>query len=480
MSRQREGVDAALSPARVVGFVEQWPYLQETGLSVEGCEVRRARRSADGVVELEYRFSLHRPGTADQFMATFLGRRYADDRGESDYRELLASRSGKEHLFSDANLQGFALYVPELRLLLHASLEDERLPGLQTALAPEAMQPLLDELSAFSSQPAALADRRPRIAHDSSRLCEVGVLHYKPGKRCTLRYRLESRNDPESSGRTRSFIGKMYRDGEAGERVFATMQELDRRGFGRDATDGVRTPQPFGYLHDLQMVVMEELPGAPLSETLSAPGLDESLAMAARAAAKIHRCPLQIGREADETPADWIRSLKRGVSEAIRVDPNLTARLEAGLRLIEDLARELPAPAATLVHGGFYLREVLVGRHGVALVDMDKFHNADPARDVGNFIADLRWHGLQLGWSEEKARSSRQMFLSAYVQAFISGADLQAGVSQPSSPTWRSALLGKRIDFYSRVFLLRRACRVAQRPKSQALMGSLIAEVFKA
>ena len=444
MSRQREGLDAALSPSRVVGFVEQWPDLQATGLSVDGCKVSRVRPTGDGGVELEYRFSLHRPGTADQFTATLLGRIYPDDRGESNYRELLASRRGKEHLFAAANLQGLALYVPELRLLLHSSLEDKKLPGLQTALSPEAMQPLLDE---------------HLNTRTSEHLCEVAVLHYKPGERCTLRYRLQSGDDPESPAWPRSLIGKMYGDAEDGERVLATMQELVRRGFGRDATDGVRIPQPFGYINDLQMVVMEELPGAPLSETLSLPGLDESLAMAARAAAKIHRCPLTIDSEDDEPPADWIRSLKRGVSK--EVDPDLTASLEAGLRLIEGLARELPPHEATLVHGGFYPREVLVGGHGVAIVDMDKIHNADPAIDLGNFIADLRWRGLQLGWSEEKARSSSQTFLSAY---------------RPAIPSE----LRQRIDFYYRVFLLRRACRVAQRPKSRALMGSLIAEVFKA
>src|SRR5712691_13236100 len=113
-----ERLDAALSPSKVVAFVEPWPCLQKTSLSVDGCEVRRVRPSGDGVVELEYRLSLHRPSTVHphlaqrapgtRFTATLLGRLYPDDRGESDYRELLASRRGKEHLFSDANLQGFA------------------------------------------------------------------------------------------------------------------------------------------------------------------------------------------------------------------------------------------------------------------------------------------------------------------------------------------------------------------------------------
>jgi hypothetical protein len=255
----------------------------------------------------------------------------------------------------------------------------------------------------------------------------------------------------------------MYSDAAHGERVFATMQELDGLGFGREATDGVQIPQPLGYLTDLQMVVMEDYPGVPLMETLSAPGLDEPLAMAARAAAKIHRCPLKIDGREHDTPTGLIRRLKRGVSKATQLDPDLTTRLEAGLRLIQGLAGELPSPEATLVHAGFCPREVLVGGDGVAIVDVDNFHNGDPAHDVGNFIADLRWQGLLLGWSEEKARSSIQTFLSAYRQAI------------PSE-------LRQRIDFYYRLFLLRRACRVARRPwpKGQALLGSLIAEVFKA
>src|SRR5438309_3089500 len=208
MSRQREGLDGALSPSRVLGFVEQWPDLQATGLSVDGCKVSRVRPTGDGGVELEYRFSLHRPGTADQFTATLLGRIYPDVRGESDYRELLASRRGKEHLFADANLQGLALYVPELRLLLHSSLEDEKLPGLQTALSLEAMQPLLEACLRSGLRGRALRHSPVNAARNPPspfpRLCEVALLHYKPGKRCTLRYRLQSEDDPESPAWPRS------------------------------------------------------------------------------------------------------------------------------------------------------------------------------------------------------------------------------------------------------------------------------------
>ena len=37
------------------------------------------------------------------------------------------------------------------------------------------------------------------------------------------------------------------------------MRELTRRGFGPDAPDGIRVPQPLGYIDRLEMVLMEDV-----------------------------------------------------------------------------------------------------------------------------------------------------------------------------------------------------------------------------
>jgi aminoglycoside phosphotransferase (APT) family kinase protein len=256
-------------------------------------------------------------------------------------------------------------------------------------------------------------------------------------------------------------VGKIYEDWVKGERVYSVMQELARSGFGRDATDGVRIPHPLGTIGALQMVVMEDAPGVPLSEALSSPQLRRHLRMAAQALAKLHRCPPVTSGRDEKTSADWISSLERGVAKAIPFQPDLTRAFTASLRKIREKARDLPTHEPVLVHGAFYLREILVRSHGVTIVDIDKVQKGDPALDAGNFLADLRWHGLLLGWTEERFRGHADTFLEAYGRG--SGAELM-----------------QRIDFYYHAFLLRRAFRFSLRPKWWDWTAALLFEVVTA
>jgi hypothetical protein len=449
-----EAVDAAMSPARIIEIVRTWPGLTEMGLSVERCKVKKLRPSTDGDLDLQYRLELLNGRTAEPFKVTILGRVYANGKGEREYAELRESWKGKEHLFGEANLNGLALYVPELKLLLYASLSDEKLPSLEVALSPAAMTPFL----------AVCLD--PHLP-GTERLgrCEVEILHHKPGERCTLRYRLETRDRVDCRTYQRRCIGKIYGDAEEGERVFATMVELARRGFGRDAEDGIRIPQPYGYLRELQMVMMEDVVGAPLSQYLAAPQLSEHLRTAARALVKIHTCSWRMAKK--EQAEDQIASLERGVARAIQMDPNLTPGLSAALSMITAAASEVHCPDPVLVHGGFYLREILLGDGSTAgvgrptrppavtIVDLDKMCYADPARDLGKFLAHLKWEALQLDWSEAEARAHAETFLAAY---------------RPDASTE----LIRRIDFYYRAILLRRACTTSLRPKKRRLTAAVL------
>jgi hypothetical protein len=286
------------------------------GIAIEECEVRNVRPGAEGDLQLEYRFKLVKASTADRFKASIVGRVYPDNRGEREYVRLLEQRKGQEPLHGDASLQGFALYLPEQRLLLHSPVIDEKLLGLQIALDPEAMIGLLG--SCFPANPPV----NGRIHH-----CEAYILRYtRPGQRCTLRYRLE-RIDP-GSGETRqqSMIGKLYGDGEEGARIFGLMQELEQHGFGVNSADRIRIPQVYGYLSELQMVLMEDVPDPTLVESFGSPQMTEHLRIIARALLKLHRCPLK-------PVAPWVRNfevahqlsiLSRAVSKSLEGSPELS------------------------------------------------------------------------------------------------------------------------------------------------------------
>src|SRR5205807_7340192 len=237
-----EPLDTALSPSRIAAIVENWPHLRAMGIAIEECEVRNIRPGTEGDLQLEYRFTLVKARTADRFKASIVGRVYQDQRGEQEYTRLLERWKDKERLLADPSLQGFVLYVPEHRLLLHSSLTDEKLPGLQTALDPEAMIGLLGACLQ-ANQPAA-----ERIHH-----CETYALRHNPGKLCTLRYRLEWIDPQTRATRQQSMIGKLYGDGKEGARIFGLMQGLEKHGFGVNSTDGIRIPRLYGYISELRI-----------------------------------------------------------------------------------------------------------------------------------------------------------------------------------------------------------------------------------
>ena len=449
--------ETAMSPATIMGIVREWPGFRELGISIDGCEVRKVRPKQHGGLEVQYQFDLIHGGGAGPFRTTVLGEFYKDDRGEKDYLKLLEGLNGTVHLFADPrprgftllfadlSLKGFALYNAEHRLWLHSLIADKKLPGLQVALDPTAMKPIL-------------GDYWPPSAGEEDRIlrCEVEVLRYKPGKRCTLRYRLGNVGSFGRPTGQRSLIGKIYEDEDQAERVYSAMRELTRRGFGPDATDGIRIPQPLGYIDRLRMVLMEDVAGTPLAGHLSSPQLDDHLAMVARALVKIHHCPVPIEKEWDAD--DQVSRLKRAVSAITAVRPDLAEALDRCLRRIKDLSDDLPAYEPVLVHGSLYPKEVLLSGRELTIVDLDKISLSDPALDVGNFLAHIVWSGLHLAWPADLERSHALTFLSTYREEI-------------------AAALMQRIDFYYRSCLLRIACRVSLRPKWQDLTDAFLAAV---
>jgi aminoglycoside phosphotransferase len=434
--------NTALAPATIGGIVESSPFVRQLGMAVLGCQIRKVRNRNDGCLEVEYRLKLVRASTTDKFKVTLLGKFYPDDRGEHEYARLRERWSDADARVPDPRLSSFACYVPELHLLLHPPGYEAR--GLSVALDPEAMAPYLE---------ACLAPDGP--GGDGIGCSTVEVLSGKPGRRWILRYQLVA-GDGSRSSTPRSVVAKLYGDGNKGRHVFALMRELTDRGFGPDADDGVRAPQAYAYVDELGMLLMEDVGGVRLSNLLLSPGLRDHVSAAGRALAKLHRCPPPPNVHRKTMPGR-LASLRRKVAEACQVRPELTQALEARLESVSRLAEEPPPDELVLVHGGCHLREVLVDDDRVSIVDLDTLCAADPALDVGNFLADLRWKGLRAGLDECPVKSHMETFLRAYDPPVDAG-------------------LTRRIEFYRRAFLLRRACRLALRPRVQHLALPLLRE----
>lgn len=440
-------LDTAMAPSEIIAIVERCPSWRASGLFVRGCKVRKVQPTKEGAFELEYRFKLTRPSTGDKVRATIVGKIYPDEEGKQEYKKILESLKGQGPLVADSALTGFVQYVPELRLLLASPSADAKLPSLRVALDPHAIKPFL-------------ADCLNRSMHRKESLsgCEVDILRYRPGKRCVLRYRLGASRLEAGDVHERSFIGKAYGNRADGADVFAIMLGLYRNRFGRDSSDGIRIPEPLGYIPELHMVLMEDVPSPSLAKSFSSPHVIDDLQAAARALGKIHACPSTVDKKYEVE--EEVSSLEQWVARAVQLYPDLAGSFESCLRGISESAHHIRCPEPVLVHGDFWHKQVLIGRNEVTIVDFDTIGNADPARDVGNFLAYLKYTGAELRWTEEETRRYAEVFLAAY--------------RLPTPPALKTG-----IDFYYRASLLRLACVVSRQPKEWGPRASLLAESLR-
>jgi phosphotransferase family enzyme len=256
---------------------------------------------------------------------------------------------------------GSACHVPELAAVMQLFPVDVKLPGLVEASSTRAMA-------------AALG------ADD----CSLDLVRYKPGRRAVLRYRL---------GR-RVVYGKLRGDGAGAAHVALGRALIDR---------GIPTPAPQAYLPDLGMTIHGELRGTRLAELRNG-ALEAWMEPVAEVLVRLHVTRIA-GLPAHSMEAE-AADLRAAAETAAALLPARRADVEA---LTERLTAELAAvaPAECTIHGSFHDDQVLVGDHGVALLDLDSAARGHPLLDVGHFASYLAAAGQD---------AARARFLAAYAR----------------------------------------------------------------
>jgi len=326
---------------------------------------------------------------------------------------------------------------------------DPQLPHLDAAMAP----------SADGSLTAALASAA-RAVHDvpfDSQL--LGVLaepvRYKPGDRCVIRYRLQF-GDPEAVGSAGaaptscSIIAKLYR--EAGEAQAAT----DLLGRLRAQASVDWTARPLGVVPGMPLALTEDL-GSSSDPVPALSGLDvvhpgsedafEVVARAGRALAELHTGHLDTGGLNRRTGADEAGKAAKRARLLASYIPELAPVVG---RVSDALCATLTAlPVDTLRpgHGSYKPSQLLVRDGAVFLVDFDQFCLADPALDVGYFLAYLRPAGLWYHRAGRRAwfEAAADVFLSSYLRRLGERGEAAATCAgiEGRAPVFEAALLLK-------------------------------------
>jgi hypothetical protein len=168
------------------------------------------------------------------------------------------------------------------------------------------------------------------------------LIRYKPGRRAVIRY-------PGAYGKLRAD--------------------------GRRPVTLPGTPPVLQYRPGL--TVYEEVPGTPLRECERAPWMEA----VAGALARLHATRVDLPAHDMALEARDLRAAAE-TAAAIGADPGDLAE-----RLLAALA-DVP-PATATIHGSFHDDQVLVGDHGVTLLDLDSAAIGHPLFDVGEFASYL-------------------------------------------------------------------------------------------
>ncbi|HET8910130.1 MAG TPA: phosphotransferase [Ktedonobacteraceae bacterium] len=378
----------------------------------------------------------------------------------------------------------------ELGLTIQAFPNDEGLPTLKDCFNTDQDGPIF----------ASLQRAAQRQFHDLSyhlHHVEVQPVRYKPGSRCVIRYKLwvspPHDDEPVTAHHDRqlNLFGKVYAKPQQASDVFAMTHLLyDEQAQRRvnslriNSLEGALLPQPLALVPECGLTLTEavQAPATALQTAILRTGTEvfrpgfmrdrggaitnlgvpeASLGMTATALARIHTSHV---KPADQTPRTGAKEAKRARERANLIASYYPKLSEQVLNCVEDLAQRLQAqtPETYLpAHGGFKASQLLFHSSKVFVVDFDGLCLADPALDVGYFLAYLRpstlWYHKSGAreWFEEGAR----IFLDCYQQGML---------ARGNTPDVVQGIL-KRTHLYEAALIFKIATRRVNRLNSPRL-----------
>jgi aminoglycoside phosphotransferase (APT) family kinase protein len=283
-------------------------------------------------------------------------------------------------------------YVPEWNMELLISPLDARFPQLLRAVDPAYARATLASAYATST------DRLPTYT--------VSTVRYRPNERHVLRW------EPDDSSRPTVFA-KMARGNDVSRelRVAGRVAEwLSLRG------DQLRGARPLNAVLEDNIILYEMIPGRALSALVRRhPGnVGRHLTRVGHALRALHRAPTDLASDLQRNEFGLeVKAIARASEHVAALAPRAAATITELLERATAVHSNTPQEDPTFVHGDFKADHLLIHGSTVTLMDFGTCRVADPALDLGKFLADL--HYWQAGTRSSAAVEEMQAaFLSGY------------------------------------------------------------------
>ena len=353
---------------------------------------------------------------------------------------------------------GWSQWLPRSRVLLHTHTKDDAIPGLAAMTDPRSALEILGPI--LAEQP----DGRDVVPVDVT----TTVAAYKPGVRvtiiCDLAYSAGATGPGTSApAGPRAVVVKAT----AGDEALVLHEAQSALWNSPLATDTrVRIARPMGSVPELFLVVQSHLDhertlkdlladafagrGAqsePTSEADTSPDRDRPDATGpvratGAALAALHASGVEQGGVVSFS--DELATLRRKHDNLAAVVPWLAEHTDEVLHRLGAAAESSTEGLMVPSHGSFRTAQVLLlDDGGIGLIDLDKLRQAEPAADIGPFLAKLRHTAVNKGSDtgalpDESTRTELGCRVDALREVFLSGYEKHAALSRPRVALWEA------------------------------------------
>jgi thiamine kinase-like enzyme len=271
---------------------------------------------------------------------------------------------------------------------------DERLPWLALATNMNHMRRLFSELPGFGEQ---------------ATLLEIIPVRYTPGLRCVIRYTVQTPSGNEL------FYGKSF--SENAERLKKTIIDLHQSSLENENMPLIASPVT--VWPDLEMIVQAAVPnGIEFTHFIYDQRYDASVReswmfKAGRALGVFHNN--STAPSETKTVYDDLRDLQEYSEIIDKIRADLAAKYEEVLQHLNTKVGQFQEPKAVASHGTMRTDQFLLQEDRLAMIDLDSYCWANPARDLGNFLAYLCWKAIRQPEHAQFVERAGRAFLEGYL-----------------------------------------------------------------
>ncbi len=405
---------------------------RQSQYSILKCVPGKALYLPDHIINMQYKLTILDNASGQEINTMVNARLFQDlDSCKSYLDQVLKPIAAK--MEGRMEIKPFArpvAMIEDLKMTLSAFPIDGLIPTLVEATDPHQIAGILAEVL-------------PEVSSGQFLIQEVNLLpaHYGRFARCVLRYSVDGLQAATQTPQNVTVYGKIDADGLGGQNlaiVSALTEYLDQS----EVLYRFRIPGSLGYFPDRQLLLMEALPGEPFFKELlktwsgnsprggtekSSHEKDERMEDAVRTcaliAATIHGSNIKLG--SPRTLELHIAKLQESTDVLSQVFPELGAQLHSWIQQTVEFAQVYREMPFVFSHGDFTYTQLIFDGKAAGLVDFDTMGPAEPAQDLGHFMAYLRLNIIKgqdpnAPFAPEAIEHLCTVFLDTYID--VSGA----------------------------------------------------------